>query len=567
MMSYVCVLSTDNYLEGVLVLNENLKHLNSKYNLLCLINEKISEETRDILDYFKINYKVLKSIEYDHSKNENEYWKYTFDKLNIFSLIEYEKIVYLDIDLLILENIDNLFEINSLSMPLDLPFRDDYFNSGIIVLKPNIEDYNNLVKLAFESNQKGRKISDQNIINEYFTNINILPIKYNVTRSIYDFKGDFFEDLNNIYRQKYAVQYYNKKVNDIKIIHYIGKLKPFMLDDLFDDMHSFLYSYYLNLVRNKENRFKLMKSETLISIIITIYNDEKNLKRCLDSIVSQTYRNLEIILINDCSTDSSLEICNEYKDSRIKIINNDKKIGISSSNNIGLSISKGDYIAFVSSSCYVEDNTFEILLKNIINYNLDFVQAGAYIGNNKIKSCYNNMKYFINNQSIIDAYLSDYYITDVVWDKIFKKEIVKNKKFDINYETNSEMKFIFDVLTNSNQIGFIDDLLFHYLINNKKDNINQEIDFLNTIYYIEDIIESKYSNSIDLFYNFVEKRLMQFYDNINYDNLIEKEKQELRDINTEVKKYIDKIINSNKINIKLYDKLLQIINNYETNFN
>ena len=84
-MSYVCVLSTDNYLEGVLVLNGNLKHLNSKYNLLCLINEKISEETRDILDYFKINYKVLKSIEYDHSKNENEYWKYTFDKLNIFS--------------------------------------------------------------------------------------------------------------------------------------------------------------------------------------------------------------------------------------------------------------------------------------------------------------------------------------------------------------------------------------------------------------------------------------------------------------------------------------------------
>ena len=107
--TFACVLSTDDYLEGVLVLQENLKFLKSKYDLICLINETITEETKKILDYFKIKYIEFPKIEYVSKDNDNSHWVNTFDKFNIFKLLDYDKVVYLDSDLLILKNIDNLF--------------------------------------------------------------------------------------------------------------------------------------------------------------------------------------------------------------------------------------------------------------------------------------------------------------------------------------------------------------------------------------------------------------------------------------------------------------------------
>ena len=119
---YVCVLSTNNYLEGVLILAENLRRLRSKFDLLCLINETITDETKATLDYFNINYLLLPSVEYNNQNKVNPHWMFTFDKLNLFKLMDYEKIVYLDSDFLILENLDHLFDYPALSMPRDIPF-------------------------------------------------------------------------------------------------------------------------------------------------------------------------------------------------------------------------------------------------------------------------------------------------------------------------------------------------------------------------------------------------------------------------------------------------------------
>ena len=145
MEKYVCVLSTDNYLEGVLVLNENLKALKSKYPLLCLINENISKETIRKLKLFHIDYKLIPSINFNCKTLYN--WKYTFDKINVFSLTEYDKVVYLDSDFLILENIDHLFKLSTPTMASDVPFHADIFNSAVMIIKPNLKDYNNLKKL------------------------------------------------------------------------------------------------------------------------------------------------------------------------------------------------------------------------------------------------------------------------------------------------------------------------------------------------------------------------------------------------------------------------------------
>lgn len=107
----------------------------------------------------------------------------------------------------------------------------------------------------------------------------------------------------------------------------------------------------------------------LITIIVPIYNSEKYLKKCVESIVNQTYSNLQIILVNDGSTDKSSEIIEEYtKDKRIEVINKENG-GLSDARNTGMKIAKGKYITFVDSDDIISRNMIERLYKNMINNN------------------------------------------------------------------------------------------------------------------------------------------------------------------------------------------------------
>ena len=116
-----------------------------------------------------------------------------------------------------------------------------------------------------------------------------------------------------------------------------------------------------------------------ISVIIPVYNVEKYLYRCVDSVLGQTYYNIEVILIDDGSTDSSPEICDEYqkRDKRVKVIHK-KNSGAASSRNIGLSSAKGDYIAFIDSDDYIELDMYENMMKINEEYNCDIVLCDCY---------------------------------------------------------------------------------------------------------------------------------------------------------------------------------------------
>lgn len=254
MYTYVCVLSTNNYLEGVLVLNENLKKLNSKYPLLCIINETISEESKKILTKFNIKYKLLNKINYDIENIKFSHWKNTFDKLNIFSLTEYEKIIYLDLDFLILSNIDHLFSIDKFSMVSDCQDEKKYYCSALMIIKPNITDYNNLIKICMNNlNNKVADIGDQDIINSYFENINVLDVKYNCIRGINDEKIETYDYIFNRMIEKRTIRICYYSPTPI-IIHYYGKTKPFMLNEYYNDEYCYLYFYYLNIIREQKNR-------------------------------------------------------------------------------------------------------------------------------------------------------------------------------------------------------------------------------------------------------------------------------------------------------------------------
>ena len=115
-----------------------------------------------------------------------------------------------------------------------------------------------------------------------------------------------------------------------------------------------------------------MKKQDLISIVVPIYNVEKYLEKCINSIIIQTYKNIEIILVNDGSTDSSGKICDIYLkiDKRIKVVHK-KNGGLSDARNVGIENAKGKYIAFIDSDDFLDSDFIEILYNLIIEYNAD----------------------------------------------------------------------------------------------------------------------------------------------------------------------------------------------------
>ena len=113
----------------------------------------------------------------------------------------------------------------------------------------------------------------------------------------------------------------------------------------------------------------------MVSVIIPVYNVEKFLNRCVDSILSQTYKNIEIILVDDGALDSSPQICDEYahKDTRVNVVHKQNG-GLASARNAGLKVAKGDYILFVDSDDWIKGNTVEELLNIAIENQVDFVR-------------------------------------------------------------------------------------------------------------------------------------------------------------------------------------------------
>ena len=114
--------------------------------------------------------------------------------------------------------------------------------------------------------------------------------------------------------------------------------------------------------------------EPLVSVIVPVYNVEKYIAKCLDSIIGQSYKNLEIIIVNDASTDSSGKIADEYalKDSRIKVIHK-KNEGVSAARNAALDIASGEYINMVDSDDWIEPDTYAIAVETIRKHNVDMV--------------------------------------------------------------------------------------------------------------------------------------------------------------------------------------------------
>lgn len=207
----------------------------------------------------------------------------------------------------------------------------------------------------------------------------------------------------------------------------------------------------------------------LISVIIPVYNVEKYLEKCIDSIISQDYANMEIIIINDGSTDASRKICEMYeeKDRRIKLINIENA-GVSNARNIGLKNSNGKYITFIDSDDYVEKEYVQKLYKMCISNNADIAICGImkHNENEKNNSVHKKdvCKILKSEDAIIEMLDERIYYANV-WAKMYKLDVIKNLEFDINLKIGEDLKFNIQAFENANTISVNNGLLlYNYLI-------------------------------------------------------------------------------------------------------
>ena len=204
--------------------------------------------------------------------------------------------------------------------------------------------------------------------------------------------------------------------------------------------------------------------QPLISVIVPVYKVEDYLDECVQSIVNQTYENLEIILVDDGSPDRCPEMCDEWakRDSRIKVIHKENG-GASSARNVGLDIAKGEYIGFVDSDDYIAENMYEIMIGSIQKYGKKISTCGSiFVKENREKVAGVGILEE-KNLDTEDAIRAVFYkrVGTAVWCKLFARDVFVNLRFPVG-ETNEEFPLIIPMIKKAQGIVHTGKLLYYY---------------------------------------------------------------------------------------------------------
>lgn len=204
-----------------------------------------------------------------------------------------------------------------------------------------------------------------------------------------------------------------------------------------------------------------------VSIIIPIYNTELYLEKCINSAINQTHKDIEILCVNDGSTDKSLEILNKFDDERIKITDIENH-GVGYARNLAISQATGDFIIFLDSDDYIEKTCCEDLLKNQKENNTDLVFCGHYTKTPEGELCSQWAPTITYSKTpIIDRYKITKYL--VVTKKLFKTSIIKehNIQFDITLHYAEDSLFLIQYLSHCGNISGIKKMLYTDVANPK----------------------------------------------------------------------------------------------------
>ena len=237
----------------------------------------------------------------------------------------------------------------------------------------------------------------------------------------------------------------------------------------------------------------------LITVIINVYNGEKYIKKCLDCVINQTYQNIEILIVNDGSNDNTLNIIKEYKDKRIRIINQKNK-GLSLSRNVGIDNAKGKYLFFIDVDDYMDIDTIEYLYNLLKKYNTEISTCETrIIYNNEIK---NNKEEKISVESNIDMVkrvLLSNNRHGAIWNKLIKKELFNNNKFEDRII--NDIVVVYKLFLSTDKIAYSNQEKYYYVKSNdsitSKRNPDRAIDEYKVALERYDYIEKLYPNMIE----------------------------------------------------------------------
>ena len=246
-----------------------------------------------------------------------------------------------------------------------------------------------------------------------------------------------------------------------------------------------------------------------ISIIVAAYNVEKYIRRCLESIISQTYENIEIIVVNDNSTDKTKEIYSLFSDSRMMIINKRINEGLSEARNTGLESATGDYITFVDGDDYIDVDTIKRCVKRIYETQADEIVFASYFDRkdgSRLKMDIHSSKELYIGKADMKIYFNegigslpnskfDRDIGITPWARLYKRDVIKNN----NLKFISERKYIYEDLTFFllstpciNSVAIMHEPLYHYCENEGSLTQKNSMNRFSRVHVMHEYIKKSY---------------------------------------------------------------------------
>lgn len=235
----------------------------------------------------------------------------------------------------------------------------------------------------------------------------------------------------------------------------------------------------------------MREEQALISVIVPVYNVEAFLPRCVESLLHQSYENIEILLIDDGSTDTSGELCDQYaaRDSRVRVLHQDY-FGVSDARNKGLDMSRGDYIVFLDSDDEAHPDYVGKLYHTLLENELDIAQCclirirnGKRINEGEVRE---GVRIFSGLDMQMKTFSRDRYFTMCLCGKLFKKELFEGLRFPVG-RINEDESLIYLLMFRAQRVGVIDDYLYYYHFN--RDSITEKrynIHRLDCFYMLEE---------------------------------------------------------------------------------
>lgn len=224
---------------------------------------------------------------------------------------------------------------------------------------------------------------------------------------------------------------------------------------------------------------KKKSDRKLISIIVAAYNIEAYLPRCLNSILAQSYSELEIIIVDDGSEDGTGTICDQYgaQDSRVKVIHQSNQ-GLSGARNAGLKVATGDYIGYVDGDDWIEQDMYQAMVEACEREGTELaVCAYRQIGNEQAQVLFTCKQYVLPREEALEIYICDnqaYHIYNSVWSKLFRRDIVEGMVFPVGRKS-EDIMYTTCAMVNATGCVFLDTPYYNYVVDREDSIMNKKL--------------------------------------------------------------------------------------------